>query len=60
LHFDFLQPYPLRSTDQRQCDRTTGLGTYSAKFLTEAQGGSIRLDVNDADNSTEITVQLPR
>ena len=37
----------------------TGLGTYSAKLLTEAQGGSIGLEVDDAQNRTTITVTLP-
>ncbi|WP_025918422.1 hybrid sensor histidine kinase/response regulator [Herminiimonas sp. CN] len=38
----------------------TGLGTYSAKLLAEAQGGSIALDVNDATDTTSVTVRLPR
>ena len=38
----------------------TGLGTYSAKLLTEAQAGQIELDVSDEANTTEITVVLPR
>jgi CheY-like chemotaxis protein len=38
----------------------TGLGTYSAKLLTEAQQGSIALSVSDEDNVTSITVVLPR
>ena len=37
----------------------TGLGTYSAKLLTEAQGGSIGLDVDGVQNRTTITVTLP-
>jgi hypothetical protein len=37
----------------------TGLGAYSAKMLTEAQNGSIALDVFDAGNQTTITVTLP-
>ena len=37
----------------------TGLGAYSAKILTEAQNGSISLDVFDAGNQTTITVTLP-
>ena len=36
----------------------TGLGTYSAKLLTEAQHGSIRLDAQDS--STTITLTLPK
>lgn len=38
----------------------TGLGTYSAKRLTEAQSGQIELDVSDDSNRTTITVVLPR
>jgi signal transduction histidine kinase len=38
----------------------TGLGTYSAKLLTEAQKGTLELAVNDATNTTTITVVLPR
>jgi two-component system sensor histidine kinase/response regulator len=38
----------------------TGLGTYSAKLLAEAQGGAIALDVSDADDRTRLTVDLPR
>ncbi|MDO8991017.1 MAG: hybrid sensor histidine kinase/response regulator [Sideroxyarcus sp.] len=37
----------------------TGLGAYSAKLLTEAQNGSIALEVSDPGNSTTITVTLP-
>jgi CheY-like chemotaxis protein len=38
----------------------TGLGTYSAKLLTEAQNGIISLRVSDLENQTTITVILPR
>ena len=38
----------------------TGLGTYSAKLLAEAQGGQIALDVSDEADTTTITVLLPR
>ena len=38
----------------------TGLGTYSAKLLAEAQGGQIELDVSDEADTTSITVVLPR
>jgi len=38
----------------------TGLGTYSAKLLAEAQGGSIKLAVSDEKDTTAITVTLPR
>lgn len=37
----------------------TGLGTYSAKLLTEAQNGHIDLQVSDADNTTQLSVRLP-
>lgn len=38
----------------------TGLGTYSARLLSQAQKGDIELAVNDATNTTTITVTLPR
>ncbi|MDO8464392.1 MAG: hybrid sensor histidine kinase/response regulator [Gallionella sp.] len=38
----------------------TGLGTYSAKMLTEAQNGAIALEVAIEENQTTITVTLPR
>jgi signal transduction histidine kinase len=38
----------------------TGLGTYSAKLLAEAQHGKISLEVSDVDNQTTIKVLLPR
>lgn len=38
----------------------TGLGTYSAKLLAEAQAGQIMLDVSDEGDATSITVVLPR
>ncbi len=38
----------------------TGLGTYSAKLLTEAQNGAISLEVADPENRTTISVTLPR
>ncbi|MDD5175161.1 MAG: response regulator [Sterolibacterium sp.] len=38
----------------------TGLGTYSARLLAEAQNGSIALKVSDTENQTTITVTLPR
>lgn len=37
----------------------TGLGTYSAKLLTEAQHGQISMEVSDLDNLTTVTVTLP-
>ncbi|MEY4592995.1 MAG: hypothetical protein RIR18_1890 [Pseudomonadota bacterium] len=37
----------------------TGLGTYSAKLLVEAQHGSIDMKTSDEDNKTSITVSLP-
>jgi len=38
----------------------TGLGTYSAKMLTEAQNGTIAMSVSEQDKQTSITVTLPR
>lgn len=38
----------------------SGLGTYSAKLLTEAQNGKIALDISEHENLTAITVTLPR
>lgn len=37
----------------------TGLGTYSAKLLVEAQNGQITMQTSDTDNSTTLTVSLP-
>jgi len=36
----------------------SGLGTYSARLMTECQGGEIRLDVSE-DLGTTVTVRLP-
>ncbi len=38
----------------------TGLGTYSAKLLTEAQNGTISMWSSDQDKQTTLTVNLPR
>jgi signal transduction histidine kinase len=38
----------------------TGLGTYSAKMLAEAQNGTISLAVDEPENQTTLTVTLPR
>ncbi len=38
----------------------TGLGTYSARLLSQAQKGDVELAVNDETNTTTITVVLPR
>jgi CheY-like chemotaxis protein len=38
----------------------TGLGTYSARMLAEAQRGGVALDVSDDSNTTVVTVTLPR
>lgn len=38
----------------------TGLGTYSAKLLTEAQNGRIEVAVSDADDTTVVAVHLPK
>ena len=37
----------------------TGLGTYSAKMLAQAQNGTIALEVSDPENQTTVTVTLP-
>jgi len=37
----------------------TGLGTYSAKKMIEAQGGSLAMRTSDESNETVITIQLP-
>ncbi|MET1080189.1 MAG: hybrid sensor histidine kinase/response regulator [Pseudomonas sp.] len=37
----------------------SGLGTYSAKKLAEAQGGSLELQVNDLEDSTCLVLTLP-
>ena len=37
----------------------TGMGTYSAKLLTEAQNGSIAMSTHDATGTTLITVCIP-
>ncbi|MDX9706986.1 MAG: response regulator [Azospira sp.] len=38
----------------------TGLGTYSARLLTEAQGGRISVATSDETDTTSVTVELPR
>ena len=38
----------------------TGLGTYSAKMLTEAQNGTISMAVSEREKMTTINVTLPR
>lgn len=38
----------------------SGLGTYSAMLLTEAQNGRLELAVSDADDTTVITVHIPK
>lgn len=37
----------------------TGLGTYSAKLLTEAQNGTIAMETSDQTNLTRVSVTLP-
>jgi len=37
----------------------TGLGTYSAKMMIEAQGGSIEMQTSDEKNETVATVRMP-
>jgi two-component system sensor histidine kinase/response regulator len=38
----------------------SGIGTYSARLLANAQNGSIAMDTQEESNSTTITVTLPR
>jgi CheY-like chemotaxis protein len=38
----------------------SGVGTYSARLLAEAQGGSIAMATDDTQNRTTLTVALPR
>lgn len=38
----------------------SGIGTYSARLLTQAQHGDISLEVSDRDNWTRVSVFLPR
>jgi two-component system, sensor histidine kinase and response regulator len=38
----------------------TGIGTYSAKLLTEAQNGSITMETSDEKNETLVSVRLPK
>jgi CheY-like chemotaxis protein len=38
----------------------TGLGTYSAQLLAQAQSGCVTLEVHDATDTTRVTVELPR
>jgi PAS domain S-box-containing protein len=37
----------------------TGLGTYSARLMTEAQGGKISMRTSDETDETEVAVTLP-
>jgi PAS domain S-box-containing protein len=37
----------------------TGLGTYSAKMMVEAQGGGISMRTSDENNETVVTLRLP-
>ncbi|MDP3426434.1 MAG: ATP-binding protein, partial [Humidesulfovibrio sp.] len=37
----------------------TGLGTYSARMMVQAQGGGISMDTSDARNETVLAVTLP-
>jgi hypothetical protein len=41
-------------------DRGSGVGTYSARLLAMAQRGSIQMTTNDEENTTTLTVWLPR
>lgn len=46
------------SSDGKQ--QGSGIGTYSAKMMAEAQGGTLQLQVDDAQNSTRLLLALPR
>lgn len=37
-----------------------GLGVYSAKLITEAQGGTIAMNTDEAGGTTTVTVRLPK
>ena len=37
----------------------TGIGTYSAKIMIEAQGGCITMQTSDEENETVVTIHLP-
>ena len=37
----------------------TGIGTYSAKLMIEAQGGTIQMETSDERNETLVTIILP-
>ncbi|MFU2208843.1 response regulator [Solidesulfovibrio sp. C21] len=38
----------------------TGLGTYSARLIAEAHGGTVRMETSDATGMTTITIILPQ
>ncbi len=38
----------------------TGLGTYSARMLAQAQNGTVELAVSDEADTTTLTITLPR
>jgi signal transduction histidine kinase len=38
----------------------SGIGTYSARLLATAQQGNVTMDTSDPDNSTTLTITLPR
>jgi len=38
----------------------SGLGTYSARLVTETQGGTIAMDTDEASGTTTLTVRLPK
>lgn len=37
----------------------TGIGTYTAKMMLQAQGGEVAMSTSDAADQTEVTVSLP-
>ncbi|WP_285162977.1 ATP-binding response regulator [Shewanella goraebulensis] len=40
-------------------DNGTGIGTYSAKLLAEAQNGNVALEVSDENDTTSVSISLP-
>jgi len=38
----------------------TGLGTYSARLIAEAHGGTVRMETSDATGTTTVTIFLPQ
>lgn len=65
VHNTGVVPLPVRATFFDKFvtagkDKGSGLGTYSARLLAAAQKGRIAMRTSDADNTTTLTVWLPR